>query len=70
MKLVCKYCKEEITTIVTFQVEGKMKQSIVCVPCFHNYLKTMHNIDVVEDFKELQRQQMEEDDIGRKDLDN
>ena len=44
-----------------------MKQSIVCVTCFNNYLKTMHGIDVVEDFKELQRQQMEEDDSGRKD---
>ena len=67
MKLVCKYCKEEITTTVHFQVEGKMKQHIVCVTCFNNYLKTMHGIDVEEDFKEMRRQQMEEDDSGRKD---
>ena len=49
MKLVCKYCKEEITTLVSFQVEGKMKQNMVCLTCFNNYLKTMHDIE--EDFK-------------------
>ena len=71
MKLVCKYCNEEITVIVRFKVEGKIKEHLVCVACFNNYLKTMHGIDVEEDFKKMRRQQDMEDwedsNKGRKD---
>jgi len=45
MKIVCKYCKCEISSEVWFRVDGKTEKILTCMTCFSNYLKIMHDID-------------------------
>ena len=46
MKLICKYCHEEITTQVLFKKDGETKQEIVCVGCLAKYLLDYHKVDI------------------------
>ena len=37
MKLICKYCHEEITTQVSFKKDGETKQEILCMTCLAKF---------------------------------
>ena len=49
MKLICKYCHEEITTQVLFKKDGETKQEIICVSCLAKYLLDYHKVDIPDE---------------------
>ena len=50
MKLICKYCHEEITTQVSFKKDGETKQEILCMTCLAKYFTQYHKVDITTVF--------------------
>jgi len=50
MKLICKYCHEEITTQVSFKKDGETKHEIVCITCLAKYFTEYHKVDITTVF--------------------
>ena len=44
MKLVCKYCKCEITAEVRMVLAGKIRKELICMNCLINYIEKYQHL--------------------------
>ena len=43
MKLICKFCGNEITTKLGLEYDDKLKEFLVCTNCFVMYMEKYHH---------------------------
>ena len=44
MKLICKYCRAEISTEVRFIASGKFTKELICMTCLIDYMEKYHHL--------------------------
>ena len=44
MKLICKYCRDEISTEVRFMVSVKFTKELICMTCLMDYMEKYHHL--------------------------
>jgi hypothetical protein len=44
MNLVCKYCRNELSTEVKFIVSGKITKELICMTCLIDYMEKYHHL--------------------------
>ena len=44
MHIVCKYCRDEISTEVRFVVSGKSFREMICMTCLIDYMEKYHHL--------------------------
>ena len=44
MNLICKYCRDEISTEVKFIVSGKSTKELICMTCLIDYMEKYHHL--------------------------
>jgi len=51
MKIVCKYCKCEITAEVRMVLAGKITRELICMNCLINYIEKHQHLGINKFFR-------------------